>query len=909
MSPRAPCRTVEVHGGDSCASLASRCGISGNELVKFNPQTKLCSTLKPKQHLCCNAGTMPDFRPQPQLDGTCNSYQIGQNDDCFDLAEAHFLKQKDIEDFNKNTWGWAGCAHLQVGQLICLSKGTPPMPAPVQGTVCADFNPCPLNACCDAWGFCGTTSDFCTAKPGTNGCISNCGMKITNNGKAPDEFKTIGYYEAFDQLRICLRMGVEEIPPNKYSHIHFAFATLRKFTKMKGFKKILSFGGWSFSTDQDTFQLFRDATKKENRIVFVNNLINFLNFNDLDGLDFDWELSKDKSISIALPASFWYLKQYPVKEIAKYVDYFIYMTYDLHGQWDVDNKWAIPGCQGGNCLRSHVNKTETYNAMVMITKSGVEARKLVVGTVSYGRSFRMSDASCSGSLCTFTGDKTHSMAYSAPCTRTSGYISNAELNDIIKGGGNYSIVKSYIDNSDSNILMYGNPGAVDWVAYMDADRKANRIQWIKSLNFGGSTDWAIDLQNYSNNENGDDDDDDDDDESGSDIPTCSFDKNPGTLDGLLNVASSIDPGCVILFALDILYSQLVDSLSLFQTNSKDYDDKFVWYEKWTKEQIQARIDDFMKLGDGEGLKYFDCYWAYTGREETKDSCLGMPHIWDTDDGWSIRYDLVDRQGFFDALEAKTGIDESWVKFGDEEDNYICAPTNNDVIRPGGGKLPCRQLFLKKLNYPQKASDDDIHVGNPKELIEASMDNVTALRSSLLASYLSVGLSFYDDGPQDTSSIDAVVAYSMPVLQLAEAIDSMKDIEEIGEKAKEQAKKALIFKILTIVFMVVPFVGEALGPLIGGVEVIARIALLIGDVGNGALSIADIIEDPTSAPFAILGLIAGVGGETGKLSKAEAIEDASKARGLLKESDLAKFPQRFRDKDAILQNIVKGLCKK
>lgn len=123
---------------------------------------------------------------------------------------------------------------------------------------------------------------------------------------------------------------------------------------MKGFEKILSFGGWSFSTDQDTFQLFRDATKKENRIVFVNNPIDFLNFNDLHGLDFDWEypgapdipnitpgsaeegdnyleflqllrsrLSNDKSISIALPASFWYLKQYPVKEMVKYVDYFI----------------------------------------------------------------------------------------------------------------------------------------------------------------------------------------------------------------------------------------------------------------------------------------------------------------------------------------------------------------------------------------------------------------------------------------------------------------------------------------------------------------------------------------------------------------------------------------------------------
>ena len=44
-------------------------------------------------------------------------------------------------------------------------------------------------------------------------------------------------------------------------------------------------------------------------------------------------LPQAKTLSIALPASFWYLKQYPVKDIGRYVDYFVYMTYDLHGQW------------------------------------------------------------------------------------------------------------------------------------------------------------------------------------------------------------------------------------------------------------------------------------------------------------------------------------------------------------------------------------------------------------------------------------------------------------------------------------------------------------------------------------------------------------------------------------------------
>ncbi|EAW24055.1 uncharacterized protein NFIA_036270 [Aspergillus fischeri NRRL 181] len=117
----------------------------------------------------------------------------------------------------------------------------------------------------------------------------NCGMEIVNNGNAPSQLKSVGYFEAFDQLRACLRMSVTEIPANKYSHIHFAFATVtpsfdvdissvedeyKKIVRMTGFKKILS---------------FRDATKQEHRDTFVNNLVSFMSWQDLDGFDFDWE--------------------------------------------------------------------------------------------------------------------------------------------------------------------------------------------------------------------------------------------------------------------------------------------------------------------------------------------------------------------------------------------------------------------------------------------------------------------------------------------------------------------------------------------------------------------------------------------------------------------------------------------
>lgn len=88
---------------------------------------------------------------------------------------------------------------------------------------------------------------------------------------------------------------------------------------------------------------------------------------------------------------------------------------------DYGNKFANPGCPNGNCLRSHINRTETYSALAMITKAGVVPEKVFVGVSSYGRSFRMSDPSCTGPQCTFTGAYGHSEAEPGQCTGTGGY--------------------------------------------------------------------------------------------------------------------------------------------------------------------------------------------------------------------------------------------------------------------------------------------------------------------------------------------------------------------------------------------------------------------------------------------------------------------------------------------------------
>lgn len=73
-----------------------------------------------------------------------------------------------------------------------------------------------------------------------------------------------------------------------------------------------------------------------------------------------------KTVSIAAPSSYWYLRQYPIAKISKVVDYIVYMTYDLHGQWDAGNKFSQEGCSNGMCLRSHINLTETKTALAMV---------------------------------------------------------------------------------------------------------------------------------------------------------------------------------------------------------------------------------------------------------------------------------------------------------------------------------------------------------------------------------------------------------------------------------------------------------------------------------------------------------------------------------------------------------------
>jgi hypothetical protein len=107
----------------------------------------------------------------------------------------------------------------------------------------------------------------------------------------------------------------------------------------------------------------------------------------------------------------------------------------------------------------------------------------------------MSQAGCSGPQCTFTGTAVDSKATPGRCTGTGGYLSNAEILEIIADRRRSGRVNAnYIDpDSHTNILVYDD---TQWVGWMDDDVKASRIETYKSFTFGGTADWATDLRTY-----------------------------------------------------------------------------------------------------------------------------------------------------------------------------------------------------------------------------------------------------------------------------------------------------------------------------------------------------------------------------------------------------------------------------
>lgn len=378
------------------------------------------------------------------------------------------------------------------------------------------------------------------------------------------------------------------------------------------------------------------------------------------------------------------------------------------------------------------------------------------------------------------------------------------------------------------------------------------------------------------------------------IDNCDPKTRPKTLDELINGIESetYERGCWNRWAVWILSDSLDNFPQNYATVAKDYDAVFGYYVEWVKERITPSLQSYMDLDTGEGNKYFTCAWTISGRTRS-GPCPPSEKFWQLQQSWSLEYTLSNPDGFYEAIERDLGIEKSWVKFGEWHDNGECIDTGDKPIK--GPKTPCRKMRRSKTGIPVKG--DDVKVTNPKDVVEAAMPSVSSLSLRTLGTFYAMMEGMVDD------TTDIVQGLATPVFMLEGALESMKQIKQIGKEQQERDKKQLILEILSIVLLVIPFAGEAVSAAFGGVAMVARISMLIGEAGSLALTVESVISDPLSAPWAILSMLIPPLGGSGARSTAEAYKDAAAARRGIPASKLALFGERFVAQDAKIQKIV------
>jgi chitinase len=185
-----------------------------------------------------------------------------------------------------------------------------------------------------------------------------------------------------------------------------------QFTKLKdvnsSLKVLISVGGWAFNDPGPTQQEFHniistqgrtirhdrtvhqfDSSILEGRVKFITSVQNYLQKYGFDGIDIDYEyptaedrggspddtenflqlvremrdaLGENYLITIAAPASFWYLRHFKIGDMSEYLDFINVMTYDIHGTWDSD----IPSL--GPYVKSHASIEEIQEALKLFLR-------------------------------------------------------------------------------------------------------------------------------------------------------------------------------------------------------------------------------------------------------------------------------------------------------------------------------------------------------------------------------------------------------------------------------------------------------------------------------------------------------------------------------------------------------------
>lgn len=369
---------------------------------------------------------------------------------------------------------------------------------------------------------CGNPNGMALCQQGYGSC-QTAAVPSCPGGSSASGGRKVAYYQAGNLMyRRCNRITPSDIIPRDLTHLIYAFVFINpstfevepengpqdralyyQFTALKtpSTQTWFSVGGYGFSDPGNSFTTWSElCANPGSRAMFITSLINFMSSWGFQGVDIDWEYPVESNrggrpidtanlnsliqemraafgtrfgISIALPSDYSYIQHFDVATLAQYIEFFNFMSYDLHGPWEINTTGAI--------LKAPGSVVDIGNALLPLWYANVPPSKINFGISMYGRSYTLHDPSCAELGCSYTAAGNPGI-----CTDSPGLLSLWEI-ALLRGDRNLN--SKFLPDVMMEQMTYDNQYVI-FDASSTVDRK---LQWADGLCLGGLFYWGVDL--------------------------------------------------------------------------------------------------------------------------------------------------------------------------------------------------------------------------------------------------------------------------------------------------------------------------------------------------------------------------------------------------------------------------------